>query len=796
MPKIRYRVGKAKNQNSMKHYYLSLLLALVASTGILFASSFTGFEVVDENLGNQIYNKNLIQNMNNIFLEETDSELHRYSINLIEGGEGSFTMGGVSFSYTNSQAGKTAYKTYVTYIQPNGVDRTIRIPACIGEKVNIRLVEACNDILVNGESMDLGAGDNIITAHRGNIVLQNPTTKPKISAIIPVSSSTTLNATVTLDYSAKGYENQTNLNNVSISEGNVSVTLTKGTGSVEPKYYDAGTGARTYGGNVINISASSGIISKIVFSFTQNSKNYSVNTGTYSQDDATWTGSSSNVVFTTESGSGHNRIKAITITYSYEVNSSNCYHLGDVNVSTIHQIQVAQVLYEFCYPQEENQANYNYLFLPGDIDIVAGYTICGLEQLSQTWSGNYNHQFKCYLVPSSRYSEIEYVCSNQEYYIGDQIDGKTIIGRSVKFYKGFTPSASSTGRQYDELFFFKEGGEVVHVTSSLRNSVSDIYPHYDEFRPSDAYDYMYAVLNLEPDFINIAAKMPSDWGNTISAWVWEDGSEGHWATLEKNGEWYTYSSAISPLNIVFVNGTTWNGNNNQSVDISITENTCIQLADNDSGKRTYTIVDCDPEPNDIVHLPYYEPFTSDIGKFNIVNVDLGGIDYVWQWASANYGMKASAYVNGTNNATESWLLSPSISLENVTNATLAFEHAVNKGSTSNLKVMITTDPNGETWDNLVIPNWPAGTNWTFVPTSVSLNQHIGEIVQLAFVYVSTSSDCPTWEIKNLSITSSEVTTDLPSISAETNRATKIVKDGYFLILRDNKTYTVTGQEIQ
>ena len=202
------------------------------------------------------------------------------------------------------------------------------------------------------------------------------------------------------------------------------------------------------------------------------------------------------------------------------------------------------------------------------------------------------------------------------------------------------------------------------------------------------------------------------------------------------------------------------------------------------------------EQEDVVHLPYNEPFTSNIGKFNIVNIDLSGLNYVWLWASANYGMKASAYVNGTNNATESWLVSPPISLDNVSNATLAFEHAVNKGSTNNLKVMITTNSSEKTWENLTISDWPAGTNWTFVPTSVSLNQYIGEIVQLAFVYVSTSSDCPTWEIKNLSVTGSEIATDFQSAPEEPNRPSKIIKEGHILILRDGKTYTLQGVEVK
>lgn len=92
--------------------------------------------------------------------------------------------------------------------------------------------------------------------------------------------------------------------------------------------------------------------------------------------------------------------------------------------------------------------------------------------------------------------------------------------------------------------------------------------------------------------IKISAKMPTNWGNTISAWVWEDGKEGQWATLVKQGQWWNYTQKTDKLNIVFVNGTTWNDDNNQSVDITLTESACIQLSNNTSGKRTYTIIDC------------------------------------------------------------------------------------------------------------------------------------------------------------------------------------------------------------
>jgi len=104
-----------------------------------------------------------------------------------------------------------------------------------------------------------------------------------------------------------------------------------------------------------------------------------------------------------------------------------------------------------------------------------------------------------------------------------------------------------------------------------------------------------AAYEAPSDPITVKAKMPANWGNTITAWAWAEGSSGSWVTLSKEGDWYVYTSTNNPLNIVYVNGSTWNGDNNQSVDIKLTASTCLQLASNTSGKRTYSVVECAEE---------------------------------------------------------------------------------------------------------------------------------------------------------------------------------------------------------
>lgn len=122
-------------------------------------------------------------------------------------------------------------------------------------------------------------------------------------------------AEVTVDYANAGYANQHSLDGVPVQSGVVTITFAKGTGSSAPAYYTTGTGARTYASNTITVDAGASTITKIAFDFSQNNKNYTVDAGTYSKDAKEWTGSANKVLFTTEAGSGHNRIKSITVTY-------------------------------------------------------------------------------------------------------------------------------------------------------------------------------------------------------------------------------------------------------------------------------------------------------------------------------------------------------------------------------------------------------------------------------------------------------------------------------------------------
>jgi hypothetical protein len=151
---------------------------------------------------------------------------------------------------------------------------------------------------------------------------------------------------------------------------------------------------------------------------------------------------------------------------------------------------------------------------------------------------------------------------------------------------------------------------------------------------------------------------------------------------------------------------------------------------------------------------FSETFASGQGNFTIDNVTMpSDLSYVWK-ADTSYGyMKASAYANSTSYATESWLISPEVSLSGYSSATLSFDHVVNKFASlddakANATLWVRTS--GGTWSQVTIPTYSTNSNWTFVGSGdISLNAYAGKTVQFAFKYVSSSSSAGSWEIKNV-----------------------------------------------
>ena len=108
-------------------------------------------------------------------------------------------MGGIVWSYTNSNDGTTIAKQYGNYVQPNGKDRYLTIPTTAGDVVTVTVVEAASGVEVTGASegasINLAAGANTLTATGSSVVLHiTASSKPKFQAIT-VSGSSAVNET-------------------------------------------------------------------------------------------------------------------------------------------------------------------------------------------------------------------------------------------------------------------------------------------------------------------------------------------------------------------------------------------------------------------------------------------------------------------------------------------------------------------------------------------------------------------------------------------------------------------------
>ena len=125
------------------------------------------------------------------------------------------------------------------------------------------------------------------------------------------------------------------------------------------------------------------------------------------------------------------------------------------------------------------------------------------------------------------------------------------------------------------------------------------------------------------------------------------------------------------------------------------------------------------------------------------------LTYIWTW-SGSYGMKASAYLNNTNYASESWLISPVIDLSQLTSATLTFQQAGNFFSDmqADCSVLVSTDR--QDWTSLTVEGWPEGNSWTFYDSTADLSAYAGQSqVYIAFRYTSSDMKAGTWEVRNV-----------------------------------------------
>ncbi len=199
-------------------------------------------------------------------------------------------------------------------------------------------------------------------------------------------------------------------------------------------------------------------------------------------------------------------------------------------------------------------------------------------------------------------------------------------------------------------------------------------------------------------------------------------------------------------------------------------------------------------------LDYSETFYSSLGGFTSVNVS-GTND--WYCDTQNH----YARMNGTgSDDNEDWLISPAFDLSGYSSAVLSFDHTANKGNSTKKTTMQTlwvsndydgSMPETATWTQLTIPNYPTGTNWTFVNSgSISIPaEYLTANMHFAFKYVAaTKSEGSCWEIKNVKVQA--LCEDGTGVEQPTESAASVyVADGYIYGAEDMRIYTILGMDV-
>ena len=160
-----------------------------------------------------------------------------------------------------------------------------------------------------------------------------------------------------------------------------------------------------------------------------------------------------------------------------------------------------------------------------------------------------------------------------------------------------------------------------------------------------------------------------------------------------------------------------------------------------------------PQPKE---LPYEETFNEDLGDFVIKDVVNNTNSNVWThgtYQGSGYA-QGKGYINSQNHETESWLISPQISIKaEETNPVLTFKQAgkyFRDTTTAYQECTLWIREVGGQWEQLVIP-YKHNNNFTFVDEEIKLTDYAGKTIELGFKYTSTETKAGTWEVKNFKI---------------------------------------------
>lgn len=526
-----------------------------------------------------------------------------------------------------------------------------------------------------------------------------------------------------------------------IVEDGVTIDFQKGTSNTNPRMW-TGPQARMYNGNAVTITPSdeSKAVKSITFTTASTNTNpyFGLTTTVGELKEFVWSGNATSVTFTATT---QNRFKQIVV------------ELGDKDNGTVTPgVNVpAPTISPFNTTTFNDSVKVTITAAEGT---TAYYTIDGTDPTNASTA--YTEPFK--LTESATVKAIAYDAEN---------NASAIKSVTYTIEKSSTEPEDSTATVTKYLFqkatAVESGKKYLLVAATAKKAATAI--------SGKSYGYL-PTIDVETD------------GDKIST---TDSTAAFTFTAVNNG--YTIQQTDGKLLYMAKNYNSFNlaeavdSNNVWTVEIgadgafitNVAKNKFIQYT-------TYSTFGAYAEAQNGAELPvlYVEAgseevedtttvdeaiYTNDMTTQGDLLIEQGelpeGLSYVWNFG-AQYGAKASSYVGGKNYDVESYLVTPTIDLTNIKEATLSFDQCINKFFTNvnDEATLWVREVSASTrakavseWTQITI-SYPEITtgNWSaFETQNVDLSAYDGKQIQIGFKYVGNPTGAGTWEIKNVKV---------------------------------------------